>query len=152
MKSSTRFRFPLATLLKVSRLRQEAARARLSQAEARVAASRQALADTQNLLAQRLAGLGGDTPRVWTAEELRRRLHYLEHLTRALAGWRERLAQDEAEADQERQVLLHHHRQTRLLEHLRDRAWARFRRELERRQSQETEATVLARFPRETED
>ncbi len=147
MTPPTRFRFPLAVVLKVSQLREEAARLRLAQALARVAAGRRALAETENLLKKRLAGLGGEASRPFTPEDFLLHLRHLESLSRALAGWRERLAQDEAEAERERHTLLKHHQETRLLEKLRDRAWARFRRELARRQEQETEAAVLARLP-----
>lgn len=146
MRPQTRFRFPLATVLKVSRLREEAARLRLAQALARVAASRRALEETENLLAKRLAAFGGEASRSFSPEDFLLHLRHLEHLSRALAGWRERLAQEEAEAERERQTLLKHHQQTRLLEKLRDKAWASFRRELARKQDRETEATVLSRF------
>lgn len=147
MTPVTRFRFPLATVLKVSRLREEAARLRLAQALTRVATSRRALVETEKLLAERLAGLGGEASRSFSTEDFLLHLRHLESLSRALAGWRERLQQEEAEAERERETLLKHHQKTRLLEKLRDQAWARFRREQTRRQEQETEAAVLARFP-----
>ncbi|MEJ5329778.1 MAG: hypothetical protein WHT07_06475 [Desulfobaccales bacterium] len=147
MTPGTRFRFPLATVLKVSRLREEAARLRLAQALKRVAASRRALTETEELLAKRLAGLEGEASRSFSTEDFLLHLRHLESLSRALAGWRERLQQEEAAAERERQTLLKHHQETRLLEKLRDRAWARFRRGLTRQQEQETEAAVLARFP-----
>ena len=146
MRPPARFRFPLATVLRVSRLREEAARLRLAQALTRAAASRRALAETQKLMADRLAALAGDAPPARSAQDFLLHLRYLEHLSRAVGGWRERLAQDEAEADRERQTLVQHHQKTYLLERLRDKAWVRFRRELARRQEQETEAMVLSRF------
>lgn len=147
MTPVTRFHFPLATVLKVSQLREEAARLRLAQALKRVAASRRALEDTETLLAERLADLAGDASRAFNAQDFLLHLRHLESLTQTLAGWRECLARDQAEADRERQNLLQHHQETRLLEELRNKAWARFRRELTRQQEQETEAVVLARFP-----
>lgn len=146
MTPVTRFRFPLATVLKVSRLREEAARLRLAQALKRVAASRRALAETEKLLAERLAGLGGEASRSFDTEDFLLHLRHLESLSRALAGWRERVQQEEAEAEGERQALLKQHQETRLLEKLRDKAWAGFRRELALKQDRETEATVLSRF------
>jgi hypothetical protein len=108
----------LATVLRVSRLREEAARLRLAQALTRAAASRRALAETQKLMADRLAALAGDAPPARSAQDFLLHLRYLEHLSRAVGGWRERLAQDEAEADRERQTLVQHHQKTYLLERL----------------------------------
>lgn len=152
MSGGSRFRFSLATVLKVARLREEAARLRLAQAEARVAASRQALEETRQLLGERLGDLKGDPVQEWAAADFLLRLHYLAHLSQAVAGWRERLAQEEAKREEERRILVEHHQQSRLLEKLREKAWRRHLRELQRRQEQETEALVLCRFPPEPED
>jgi len=142
-----RFRFPLATVLQVARLREEAARLRLAQALARAALSRRAVEETQRLLARRLAEMGEDAPLGRPPEEFLLRLRHLEQLNAAMAGWRDRLAQEEAEAEKERHHLLSRHRERRLLERLEEKARARFRRELLKYLERETEATVLCRFP-----
>lgn len=142
-----RFRFPLATLLRVESLREEAARLELAQALARVAQSRQALADTQSRLAECLAGLNQRGAEGWPPGGFLLQLRYAEFLGTALGAWRQRLAQEETEAARRREVLVRHHRERRFLEIMESKARARFRRELARRLEREAEALTLSRWP-----
>ncbi len=146
MKTGCRFRFPLATLLKVRGLREEAARQELAQALARVARSRRALAETRDLLAARLAELGRSHNEAWPAADFLLKLRHLKQLHTVLGGWREQLAREEAEVARKQETLARRHQDRRLLERLRDKARSRFQKELARTLERETEGLTLSRW------
>ncbi len=147
MKSSGGFRFALATLLKVRGLREEAARLALAQSLAQVAKSRQALAQTRDLLASRLADLTAPGRGPWPADAFLLRLRHLGWLRSALAAWQQRLAQEEAEVATRRETLAKLHQEHHLLKRLAEKAWGRYRLSLARSLEQETEALILTRWP-----
>lgn len=146
MKAGCRFRFPLATLLKVRGLREEAARQELAQARGWAAWSRRALAQTRDLLAARLAELDRTAQKACPAADFLLKLRHLEQLHTTLGGWRERVAREEAEVAQKQEVLVRRHQERRLLERLQAKALTRFKQELARTLEREAESLALSRW------
>jgi|UniRef100_A0A7C5AKG9 flagellar FliJ protein len=146
MKSS--FRFPLETVLRVRRLREEQARLELAQAQGQLARSYQALKETEILIRRVSAAFKERASRLWTAPDYQMVFRYLEHLKVSLQGWQERIAQEEAWVREKLKLLEQRHQECRLLERLREKKYAEFRRDLASYLESQTEAMVLARWSR----
>jgi flagellar protein FliJ len=146
MKAGGRFRFPLETVLKVRTLREEQARLALARAQTQLARSRQALSDTINLMAGTLERMKEATS--LHASEYQLVLRYLDHLKMAREGWRDQVAQDETVVSEKMQALQKCHQERRLLENLRQKKYAEFRRELMKFLENQTEALVVTRWAR----
>lgn len=146
MKAAGRFRFSLETVLKVRTLREDQARLALTQAQAQLARSRQALAQTEAKFLEVLNRLKGTTSQDWRAPEYQLVCGYLEHLKVARDGWRKQVSQEEAEVAKKIVVLEKCHQERRLLENLRGKKFLEFRRELNKFLENQTEAIVLARW------
>ena len=146
MKTGGRFRFPLETVLKVRSLREEQARLELAQAQNQLARSRQALIETEALISGALTRMKEARTRNWQASEYQMVFRYLEHLKQAREGWREQVAREEKIVAEKKLVLEKCHQERRLLENLRDKKYAEFRRELMKFLENQSEAIVLARW------
>ena len=95
MKTGSRFRFPLETVLKVRSLREEQARMELAQAQRQLARSRQALTETEALISGTLTRMKEATLQEWQASEYQMIFRYLEHLKSAREGWLEQVSREE---------------------------------------------------------
>ena len=146
MKTGGRFRFPLETVLKVRSLREEQARLELAQAQNQLARSRQALIETEALISGALTRMKEARTRNWQASEYQMVFRYLEHLKQAREGWREQVAREEKIVAEKKLVLEKCHQERRLLENLRNKKYAEFRRELMKFLENQSEAIVLARW------
>lgn len=146
MKAGGCFRFSLETVLKVRTLREEQARLALALAQNQLARSRQALSDTQNLMAGTLDRMREATS--LRASEYQLVLRYLDHLKMARDGWRDQVAQDETLVTEKMQALEKCHQERRLLENLRKKKYDEFRRELMKFLENQTEALVVTRWGR----
>jgi flagellar FliJ protein len=146
MKSGGRFRFPLEVVLKVRTLREEQARLALAKAQNQLTRSRQALSDTINLMAGTLERMKEATS--LHASEYQLVLRYLDHLKIAREGWREQVGRDETVVTEKMQALQKCHQERRLLENLRQKKYAEFRRELMKFLENQTEALVVTRWAR----
>jgi len=146
MKTGGRFHFPLDTVLKVRALREEQARLELAQAQGQLARSCLALRETETLCARISARITKETSRDWEAPDYQMVFRYLEHLKLALEGWRDRIAREEAVVEEKKLVLKRCHQERRLLEKLREKNYAEFRRELDKFLGNQIEAIVLARW------
>lgn len=146
MKTGGRFRFPLETVLKVRSLREEQARLELAQAQRQLARSRKALTETEALISGTLTRLKEATSRDWPASEYQMMLRYLEHLKLAREGWGEQVLREETEVAEKLTALEKRHQERRLLENLRDKKQAEFRRELAKFLDNQSEAIILARW------
>lgn len=146
MKSGGRFRFPLEAVLKVRTLREEQARLALAKAQNQLARSRQALSDTINLMAGTLERMKEATS--LHASEYQLVLRYLDHLKMAREGWRDQVGRDETVVTEKMQALQKCHQERRLLENLRQKKYAEFRRELMKFLENQTEALVVTRWAR----
>jgi len=146
MKTGGRFRFPLETVLKVRSLREEQARLELAQAQNQLARSRQALIETEALISGALTRMKEARTRNWQASEYQMVFRYLEHLKQAREGWREQVAREEEIVAEKKLVLEKCHQERRLLENLRDKKYAEFRRELMKFLENQSEAILLARW------
>ena len=146
MKTGGRFRFPLETVLKVRSLREEQARLELAQAQNQLARSRQALIETEALISGALTRMKETRTRNWQASEYQMVFRYLEHLKQAREGWREQVAREEEIVAEKKLVLEKCHQERRLLENLRDKKYAEFRRELMKFLESQRKAILLARW------
>jgi flagellar protein FliJ len=146
MKSGGRFRFSLEAVLKVRTLREEQARLALAKAQKELVRSRQALSDTRRLMASTLERMKEATS--LHASEYQLVLRYLDHLKLAREGWREQVARDETVVAEKMQALQKCHQERRLLENLRQKKYAEFRRELMKFLENQTEALVVTRWAR----
>ncbi len=146
MKSGGRFRFPLEAVLKVRTLREEQAQLTLAKAQNQLARSRQALSDTLNLMAGTLERMKESTS--LHASEYQLVLRYLDHLKMAREGWRDQVGRDETVVTEKMQALQKCHQERRLLENLRQKKYAEFRRELMKFLENQTEALVVTRWAR----
>jgi len=146
MKSGGRFRFPLEVVLKVRTLREEQARLALAKAQNQLTRSRQALRDTINLMAGTMERMKEATS--LHASEYQLVLRYLDHLKMARGGWREQVGRDETVVTEKMQALQKCHQERRLLENLRQKKYAEFRRELMKFLENQTEALVVTRWAR----
>lgn len=146
MKSGGRFRFPLEAVLKVRTLREEQARLALAKAQNQLARSRQALRETISLMAGTLERMKEATS--LHASEYQLVLRYLDHLKMAREGWRDQVGRDETVVTEKMQALQKCHQERRLLENLRQKKYAEFRRELMKFLENQTEALVVTRWAR----
>ncbi len=146
MKTGSRFRFPLETVLKVRSLREEQARMALAQAQRQLARSRQALTETEALISGTLTRMKEATLQEWQASEYQMIFRYLEHLKSAREGWLEQVSREETVVAEKLSALEKCHQERRLLENLREKKQAEFRRELAKYLENQSEAIVLARW------
>ena len=146
MKTGSRFRFPLETVLKVRSLREEQARMELAQAQRQLARSRQALTETETLISGTLTRMKEATLQEWQASEYQMIFRYLEHLKSAREGWLEQVSREETVVAEKLSALEKCHQERRLLENLRNKKRAEFRRELTKFLENQSEALVLARW------
>ncbi len=146
MSPCRRFRFSLEPVLRVRSLREEQARLELALAVARLERARQALKDTKRLFARHLAALQDAAAQGISWQDYLSHTAYLSYLKDALQSWRSRLAQEEAETERQKLHLRHLHQERRLLSDLKERKFARFRREVDKAMEKETEAGVLQRW------
>ena len=147
MKPRGRFHFPLETVLKVRLLREDQAKQELARARNQLARSRQALSETESHFARTLGYISDAPQKVWDAPHYLMSWRFLEHLKLAVEGWRERVAQEEAGVAEHVLTLQRRHQERRVLERLRERKFAEFRRDLTKFLENETEAIILARWP-----
>ena len=146
MSAGRRFHFPLETVLKVRNLREEQARLEVAQAQKQLARSRQAQTETEGHISRVLDRVKGTTSQDWEAPDYQMIFSYLEHLKLALESWRERVAQEGKVVEEKTLALQRCHQERRLLERLRERKYAEYRRELTKFLENQTEAIVLARW------
>ncbi|MFZ5451888.1 MAG: flagellar export protein FliJ [Thermodesulfobacteriota bacterium] len=140
-----RFRFSLETVLKVRGLREEQAKAEVARAQLELEKTRQALKQTQELRARLLADLHGGK-KEWTPQDFAIFKAYLEHLKLAQEGLEQRIVEQEGIVQQKMEILQQRYQERRLLEQLRQKHYAIYRRELAKDLEKETEAIVLGRW------
>jgi flagellar protein FliJ len=146
MKSGSRFRFPLETVLKVRTLREDLARLELARAQGQLVRSRQALTDTESHIAAALSRIKEGTTHGWKASEYQMLFRYVDHLRLARAGWLEQITRDETTVAEKMRALEKCHQERRLLENLRSKRYSEFRREMAKVLEKQNEAIVLARW------
>jgi flagellar FliJ protein len=147
MSPAGRFRFSLETVLKVRGLREEQARWEVARAQTELERSRLALAQTKDLRARLVADLQSGT-KEWTPQEFNIYKSYLDHLKSAVDGFQKRVEEQEAAVQEKMEILKQRYQERRLLERVREKQYAQFRRELMKSMEKETEAIVLGRWNR----
>jgi flagellar FliJ protein len=147
MSPAPRFRFSLETVLKVRGIREEQARHELALTIQRLERSRQALTDTEQRVARLLGDLKSPQIKEWHPEDFQMFKEYLDHLKLAVVGWQERISKEETEVEQKKLDLQRLHQERRLLEQLRAKKYAQFKREIMKVWEKETEAIALGRWP-----
>ncbi|OGP72439.1 MAG: flagellar export protein FliJ [Deltaproteobacteria bacterium RBG_13_60_28] len=147
MSPGSRFRFSLETVLKVRGLREEQAKWEVARAQQELERSRRALGQTQDLRSRLLADLQSGE-KEWTPQEFRIFKSYMEHLKTAVEGLKQKIAEQEVELQEKNEILKQRYQERRLLEQLRQKQYARFRREMMKVMEKETEAIVLGRWNR----
>ncbi len=140
-----RFRFSLETVLKVRGLREEQARWEVAQAQKELEKLRQALEQTRDLRIRLAADLQGKE-REWTPQEFSILKTYLEHLKTAVEGFKHQVEQQKAVVQMKMEALKQRYQERRLLEQLREKQFAQYRRELLKVMEKETEDIVIGRF------
>jgi len=148
MKTGGRFRFPLETVLRVRTLREDMARLELARAQGQLARSRQALTETETRIRETLDRIKEAAARKWRASEYQMVFRYSEHLKLAREGWRDQVAREETVVSEKTRALEKCHQERRLLENLRGKRYLEFRREMTKFLESQSEAIVLARWPR----
>jgi flagellar FliJ protein len=140
-----RFRFSLETVLKVRGLREEQAKAEVARAQQELERSRRALRETLELQSRKMAELAaGD--KEWTPQDFIIFRAYLEHLKTAVVGFKQRIEEQEAAVQEKKEILKKRYQERRLLEQLRQKHYAAYRRELMKDMEKETESIVLGRW------
>jgi len=147
MSRGGRFRFSLETVLKVRGLREEQARWEVARAQTELERIRGALAETQNLRVRLVAELQSGE-KEWTPQDFCIFKSYLDHLKSAVEGFKQKVEEQKAALQQKMEVLKQRYQERRLLEQLREKQYAQFRRELMKTMEKETEAIVLGRWNR----
>jgi flagellar FliJ protein len=147
MSRGGRFRFSLETVLKVRGLREEQARWEVARAQTELERSRRALQETKDLRI-RLARELQKGDREWTPQDFAILKTYLEHLKSAVEGFQQRVEEHKIDLQKKTEILTQRYQERRLLEQLREKHYARYRRELAKTMENETEAIVLGRFKR----
>jgi flagellar export protein FliJ len=142
-----RFRFSLETVLKVRGLREEQAKAEVARAQQELERSRRALTETQELRSKLLKELQKGA-KEWTPQDFLIFRSYLDHLKTAVEGFKQRIIEQEAGVQEKKEILKQRYQERRLLEQLRQKHYAKFRRELMKDMEKETETIVLGRFKR----
>lgn len=145
MSPGGRFRFSLETVLKVRGLREEQAKLEVALAQKELERTRQALAQTQDLR-QSLLGDLEPGEKEWTPQDFRIFRSYLDHLKTTVEGLKQRIQEQEADIQNKKEVLKQRYQERRLLERLREKQYALFRREMMKVMEKETEAIVLGRW------
>lgn len=145
MSPGSRFRFSLETVLKVRGLREEQAKWEVARAQQELERSRRALAQTQDLRTRLLADLQSGE-KEWTPQDFRIFKSYMEHLKTAVEGLKQKIAEQEVELQEKNEILKQRYQERRLLEQLRQKQYAKFRREMMKVMEKETEAIVLGRW------
>ena len=140
-----RFHFSLETVLKVRGLREEQAKAEVARAQPELEKSRRALMESQELRTRLLADLQGGN-KEWTPHEFNIFKSYLEHLKTAVEGCKQRIVEQEAEVQEKKEIVKQRYQERRLLEQVRRKHYAIYRRELMKDMEKETEAIVLGRW------
>jgi flagellar FliJ protein len=143
-----RFRFPLETLLRVRKLKEEQARLQLGRSLLNLERSHQALQHTERLFGETLRELRANMSEALAAQDYQMHTLFLEHLKEAVQGWRNRIEQEQAEIAQLKLHLQKLHQERRLLSNLREKKFAQFQRELARTLEKEVEEGVLQRWLR----
>ena len=142
-----RFRFSLETVLKVRGLREEQAKAEVARAQLELEKSRVALTETRDLRSRLLRDLGSGQKQ-WTPEDFAIFKAYLEHLKISVEGLIQRVDEQEVEVQEKMDILKQRYQERRLLEQLRQKHYAIYRRELMKDLEKETETIVLGRWKR----
>jgi flagellar export protein FliJ len=142
-----RFRFSLETVLKVRGLREGQAKAEVARAQQELERSRRALTETQELRSKLLKELQKGA-KEWTPQDFLIFRSYLDHLKTAVEGFKQRIIEQEAGVQEKKEILKQRYQERRLLEQLRQKHYAKFRRELMKDMEKETETIVLGRFKR----
>jgi len=145
MSPPGRFRFSLETVLKVRGLREEQARWEVARAQTELEKFRRALAETKDLRSRLTADLQSKD-KEWTPQDFQIFKTYLEHLKTAVEGFKQKVVDQEAAVQEKMEILKQRHQERRLLERLREKQYAQFRRELTKTMEKETEAIVLGRW------
>ncbi|OGR05492.1 MAG: flagellar export protein FliJ, partial [Desulfobacca sp. RBG_16_58_9] len=141
MSPGSRFRFSLETVLKVRGLWEEQAKAEVARAQQELERSRRALTETQALRARLLKELQS-SKKEWTPQDFQIFKSYLEHLKSAVEGCKQRIQEQEADLQEKKEILKQRYQERRLLEQLRQKQYAQFRREITKVMEKETEAIV----------
>ena len=147
MSPAGRFRFSLETVLKVRGLREEQARWEVARAQTELERTRRALAETKALRARLTADLQSGE-REWTPQDFCIFKSYLDHLKSAVEGFKQKVEEQKAALQEKMEVLKQRYQERRLLEQLREKQYAIYRRELMKVMEKETEAIVLGRWNR----
>jgi len=147
MSPGSRFRFSLETVLKVRGLREEQAKWEVARAQQELERSRRALVQTQDIRSKLLEELQAGE-KEWTTQDFRIFKGYLEHLKSSVEGLKQKIAEQEVELQEKNEILKQRYQERRLLEQLRQKQYARFRREMMKVMEKETEAIVLGRWNR----
>jgi flagellar FliJ protein len=147
MSPAGRFRFSLETVLKVRGLREEQARWEVARAQTELKRIRQALVETQELRARLVADLQSGE-KEWTPQEFLIFKSYLDHLKSAVEGFKQKVEEQKAAVQEKMDLLKQRYQERRLLEQLREKQYAQYRRELMKVMEKETEAIVLGRWKR----
>jgi flagellar FliJ protein len=145
MNRGGRFRFSLETVLKVRGLKEEQAKLEVVLAEKELAHSRRALEQTRDLRRRLVADLDAGV-KEWTPQDFSIFKSYLDHLKSTVDDLLKRVEEQEAGVQQKKEVLKQRYQERRLLERLRERHYAQFRREMRKLMENETEAIVLGRW------
>jgi len=145
MSPAGRFRFSLETVLKVRGLREEQARWEVGRAQTELERLRRALAETKDLRSRLAADLQSKE-REWTPQEFSIFKTYLEHLKTAVEGFKHKVEEQKAVLQAKTEILKQRYQERRLLERLREKQYAKYRRELMKVMEKETEAIVLGRW------
>jgi len=140
-----RFRFSLETVLKVRGLREEQAKAEVARAQLEVERTRRGLTETQELRTRLLAELH-EGRKEWAYQDFVIFRDYLDHLKIAEEGLQERILEQEEEVRKKTEILKQRYQERRLLEQLRQKHYAIYRRELMKDLEKETEAIILGRW------
>lgn len=147
MSRGGRFRFSLETVLKVRGLREEQAKLEVALAQKELERSHRALEQTRNLR-QNLVGDLKSGKKEWTPQDFSIFKAYLEHLKITLEDLQKRIGEQEADVQKKKELLKQRYQERRLLERLREKQFAQFRREMMKLMESETEAIVLGRWGR----
>jgi flagellar FliJ protein len=145
MSPAGRFRFSLETVLKVRGLREEQAKWEVAQAQTELERLRRGLAETKDLRIRLAADLQS-RERKWTPQEFSIFKTYLEHLKTSVEGLKYNVEEQKAVLHQKMEILKQRYQERRLLERLREKQYAQYRRELMKVMEKETEDIVLGRF------
>lgn len=145
MSPAGRFRFSLETVLKVRGLREEQARWEVAQAQSELARLERALAETKDLRTRLAADLQSPE-REWTPQEFSIFKTFLEHLKTSVDGFKHQVEEQKAVIHAKMEILKQRHQERRLLERLREKQYAQYRRELMKVMEKETEDIVIGRF------